>query len=133
MNVPPSIPILGQKKEDKPENILEGVTAQKIKVGTAEFPVGMKDGNPIVGKVTELHLAVQFRHMIRVPLPLADKKEGAELMDMLMYRGLQPLWESNKKALEHLQMNLQKAAEMAVKTEYGARQAEAAKAKDGGG
>lgn len=131
MNIPPSIPILGQKKEEKPEDVLEGITVQKLKVGTAEFPVDMKDGSPIVGRVTELHLAVQFRYMLRIPLPLADKEEGAALMDMVMENGLRPEWGKLRNSLKALESNLQQAASQAVKTEYAARQAQAAKAKDG--
>lgn len=131
MSTAPGIPILGQNKDKDQDKVLEGITAEKLKVGVAEFPVDMEDGHPIVGKVTELHLAVQFRYVLRIPLPLADKKEGAALMDMVMQNGLQPLWENTREALEGMQKDLRTAAAKAVKMEYGARQAEAAKAKDG--
>ena len=102
-----------------------------VRTGTAEYPVAMKDGHPVVGKVTELHLAVQLRFLVRVPLPLGDKEQGAHLLDMLMENGLKPEWDRCQKSLEQLQLNLHKAAEMAVKTEYNARQAAGVKLKDG--
>lgn len=126
MNVPPGIPILGADKtkgEDPKDQVLEGIKVQKLKVGTTSIPVDVKDGKPVVGKVTELTIAVQFKFVLKIPLPMADQAEGAQLMQMVMNEGLQPEWKRTHDSLRQMQSNLEIAAEKAVKAEYLARKA----------
>ena len=127
MDLPPGIPLLGGSKPG--EEILEGITARPLKETQAAFPVGMKDGKPIVGKISMLHLSVQFRFVLQVPLPLNDPEESKQLLHMVMNEGLQPEWKRLRESLDGMEQNLHKGAEMAVKTEHAARVAAQAEGK----
>jgi len=121
VNISPNIPLLGQDKSKGPDQVLEGITARPLKEGTVEIPVGMKDGKPQVGKIGVMHLAVQFRFVLLVPLPLNDKEQSKELLQMVMESGLNPEWQKAHAALQQIELNLKKGAELAVKEEHAAR------------
>ncbi len=129
MDIPPGIPLLGQDKSKGPDQVVEGITARPLREGTVDIPVGMKDGKPIVGKIGIMHLAVQFRFVLKVPLPLNDKEESMRLLRMVMDNGLNPEWQKTLAALQQIEQNLKKGAELAVKEEHAARIAAKAEGK----
>lgn len=128
MNIPAGIPILNANKGKEPEDLLEGITARKLSENVLEIPLAMdKDGKPLVASVPYLHLAVQFRFTVHVPLAVHTPEEAQELVNMVMQRGLQPEWDKANASLVTLQARLHKAAENTVKMEHQARLAEGGK------